>query len=127
MIKITDERNYWTNELNDFTCIEILNNDGIEDFYEIGYFDNDISNNEIIIVHYPKGGPIKINKDSLIEINDNKMYYNVRTDFGSPIIILKQNKVIGIHKGYFPEKQLNIGINMKCVIDCINRNEIIYN
>ena len=42
MIKITDERNYWTNELNDFICIEILNNNGIEDFYEIGYFDKDI-------------------------------------------------------------------------------------
>ena len=130
MIKITDERNYWTNELNDFTCIEILDKDGIEDYYEIGYFDNDIYNNEIIIVHYPKGGPIKINKNSLIQINDKEMYYNVGTNFGSsgsPIILLKQNKVIGIHRGYSKIPKLNLGINMKCVIDYINRNEIIYN
>ena len=130
IIEITDERNYWVNELYDFTCIEILNKDDIEDFYEIENFDNVNDSDEIIIVQYPKGGPIKINKGQLISINNNEIYHNVETHHGSsgsPIILLNQSKVIGIHRGYSKEFTLNLGINIKNVIDYINRNEIIYN
>ena len=49
MIKIINERFDWINILYDFTYIEILDEDDIEDFYEIDYYINCI-NKEIIIV-----------------------------------------------------------------------------
>ena len=129
-IQLTDERNYWTNETYDFTCIEILNKDGIKDFYEMEIYDSEKCNNktDIMVVQYPRG-LIKINKGSLISINDTQISHNVKTNFGSsgsPIILFKQNKVIGIHRGYSQIQKVNLGINIKYIIDYINKNEISY-
>ena len=57
MIEITNKRFGKINVLYVFTCIEILNEDDIEDFYEIEDYNNNFNNynNEnIAIVQYPK-------------------------------------------------------------------------
>ena len=110
MIEITNERFCKTNILYDFTCIEILDEDDIEDFYEIEDYNNfnNYNNEDIAISQYPKGGPMKVKTGHLIEINDYIIYHSVDTNFGSsgsPIILLSRNfKIIGIHRKYNEKK-----------------------
>ena len=62
-IEITGNRFFKTSVLLDYTCIEILDEDQIEFFYEIEpcfYEKSDYINDEIAIVQYPKGGILKV-------------------------------------------------------------------
>ena len=111
MIEITNERFCKTSILYEFTCIEILDEDDIDDFYEIEDYNNfnDYNNEGIAISQYPKGGPMKVKTGHLIEINDYIIYHSVDTNFGSsgsPIILLSRNfKIIGIHRKYNEKKK----------------------
>ncbi len=121
-------RRCFTNEELDYTCIEILNEDQIEYFFEI---ENENSNNpkeynyeDIAIPQYPKGGPLKINSGYLSEIiNDYQIYHYVTTDYGSSgspiILILRDFKILGIHCAKLQGK--NRGITMKKIIDDIEK------
>jgi V8-like Glu-specific endopeptidase len=121
-------RKCYTNEDLDYTCIQILDEDKIEDFFEI---ENENSNNpkeynyeDIAIPQYPKGGPLKINSGYLSEIiNDYQIYHYVTTDYGSSgspiILILRDFKILGIHCAKLQGK--NRGITMKKIIDDIEK------
>ena len=70
-------RQCFTNEDLDYTCIQILDEDKIEDFFEI---ENENSNNskeyngeDIALPQYPKGGPLKINAGCLVKIEGKKI------------------------------------------------------
>ena len=132
MIKITDERFYRISEseILDYTCIQILDKDNIEDFYEIyNKNDNNFYNEDIAIPQYPKGGALVVKAGRFVKMNNYTIYHSVSTDkgsSGSPIILLlREFKVIGIHKGYSDFLNLNKGIYIKNIIEDINKNEII--
>ena len=131
-IKITKERLCCTDSSNkeglDFTCIMIFDSDNIEDFYEIEY-PNDNSNyenDEICLIQYPKGGPIEINSGHLKKIDGFNIFHSVTTDkgsSGSPMIFIYRNyKIIGIHRCFIKKKSINLGINIKSILEKINES-----
>ena len=131
IIEINDKRFCKTSLTYDFTCIEILNEDKIEDFYEIEKINKEYNYKKrpIAIVQYRGRGKMEIKTGHLVEINDYNIRYKVSTEngsYGSPILLLSNYKIIGIHKSYEKEKDLNIGIYIENIIKYINKNEIIF-
>ena len=131
IIEITDKRKFWTNTQYDFTCIEILNSDNIEDFFQIEEFknENNYNNEDIAIIQYSNEKKMKINTNYLYKIKDNyKILHSVKTEkgcFGSPIILLLRDfKIIGIHKTYSKKEKINLGIYMKYIIEYIKNSMI---
>ena len=101
-IEITKERFCHTNEELDYTCIQIFNDDKIEDFYEIEIENNNnYLNEDICIMQYPKGGPLTLKAGHLKKIDKEQIQHSVTTfkgSSGSPIILLlRDHKIIGIH------------------------------
>ena len=132
-IKITDNRKCFTNEDLDYTCIEIFDEDEIEDFFDVENKEyKDINehflNEDIAIIQYPKGGPLKINAGHLKEINENMIKHTVSTDYGSsgaPIILYERNyEILGIHRGRNTKLNINMGIYIKFVIEDIKILEL---
>ncbi len=121
----------YTNELLDFTIIEILPTDSF--FSEIKYFftiDNYIMNNnseskyleqDICIFQYPKGEELSFDKGEIKSINNHIIKHLVSThpgSSGSPILLLNNFKIIGIHQA--GNKEDNKGIFMKNILNDIN-------
>ena len=93
-LKINAKRFVCTNEELDYTCIQILNEDKLSDFFEI---------------------------DTNIKKNPNEIY--ISTDKGSsggPLILSKNLKVVGIHRGEL-KNELNKAIFINNVLDDINQ------
>ena len=71
---------------------------------------------------------MKINSGHFIKICNNNILHSVSTEYGSagsPIILLLRDfKVIGIHKAYNVKTKSKIGTYIKDIIECINKNEI---
>ena len=133
-IEITKNRMYWTNPNLDYTCIEILSSDNIEDFFEIeneNYinFEEEYLNEDIAILQYPNRGFLKVIGGCIEKIYDKYIEHSVITykgSTGSPIVLLLRDfKIIGIHKHFDLNKQINIGILMKDIIKDINKNYFI--
>jgi hypothetical protein len=131
-IEITGNRFFKTSALLDYTCIEILDEDQIEYFYEIEpcfYEKSDYINDEIAIVQYPKGGILKVKAGHLLSIDKYNITHNVSTfkgSSGSPILLLLRDyKVIGIHKAYNESKKINMGTFINNIIEHINLNEVL--
>ena len=123
----------YTNESIDFTIIEILKTDSI--FSEIKYFftidDYIMDNNseskylkkDICIFQYPNGEELSFDKGEIKSINNNKIKHLVSTypgSSGSPILLLNNFKIIGIHKAGNKNKEDNLGIFMKNILNDIN-------
>jgi len=119
-IKIDSKRKRYTNEILDVTIIEINENiDDINDFlildnqildkYKSGLDENDINylsdiyeKESIYVLSYINGKEILTSYGLLSNITENKIKHSCDTDTGSsgsPILLLKSNKVIGIHYG----------------------------
>jgi V8-like Glu-specific endopeptidase len=122
-------RKCFTNVELDYTCIEILDEDKIEDFFEI---ENENSNNpkeyngeDIALPQYPKGGPLKINAGCLVKIEGNQIFHYVTTfkgSSGAPILLLlRKYKIIGIHCAASEKLKMNRGIKMKDILDDIKK------
>jgi len=130
-IKITNDRLYFTDSRDykkglDYSCIEIFDSDEIEDFYEI-YIDN-LSNNEIVSINgYFNGKELNVQSGHLKEIKNYKIYHSVHTEHGcsgSPIILTYRNfNIIGIHRCFIKEKQLNLGSYIIDVLKHINEEK----
>ena len=131
IIEITNERKFWTNIPYDFTCIEIFDSDNIEDFFEIeNYKINNYDNDDIAIIQYSNDRKRKIKTGNIYKIENNyEIFHNINTEkgcFGSPIILLLRDyKIIGMHKTYSRKKKKNLGINIKNMIDFIKISSII--
>ena len=102
-----------TNEDLDYTYVEIFDYDQIEDFLEIANekspnYNEEYLNDDIAILQYSKGGPLSIKGGRLKEIKNDLIYHTIPTyngSSGSPIILLlRQNKVIGIHSRAMKKK-----------------------
>ena len=90
----------------DISAIEILDNEKINNIKYLDYDYNDINKykkKEIFILQHPKGKELHIASGTINNIN-KKIYefeHNLDTDYGSsgsPVILIENCKVIGIHK-----------------------------
>ena len=131
MIPLNNRIKY-TNELLDFTIIEILPTDDF--FSEIKFLTIDnyiMSNNseskylneDICIFQYPNGGELSFDKGEIQSIKDYSIKHLVSTEpgsSGSPILLLNNFKIIGIHKAGKKNKEDNKGIFMKNILNDIN-------
>ena len=126
-IKIDSNRKTYTNEKLDVTIIEIKDEDNINNNYllldeaiidnEINNYSNIYKNQSIYILNYMKDKDIQASYGILNNIEDNKIIHKCSTDSGSsgsPIILLNNNKVIGVHyAGSKHNKNFNFGRLLK--------------
>ena len=110
IIEISEKRNAFTNEKLDYTCVEIFEEDGITNFFEI---DSDVLekktnllvNQEIFIVNYNINSKIGLTSGKILMIKDDKMLHSAVTEEGSSGSALIRrhrnplNLVVGIHVG----------------------------
>ena len=120
LIKINDKRKRYTNEILDVTIIEIEDKkDGIYDYIEldeeimniykinneeiINNFKDMYMNRSIYILNYLNGDKIVVSYGLILDIKGKDGIYHQcntnRGSSGSPILSLKNNKLIGIHYG----------------------------
>ena len=106
IIKLNNRFKY-TNEELDYTCIEIKEEDGINNYFKI---DKNINNNnpyeeykydEFVMIQYPGGDDVSFAEGYIKNIKDENILYSMNTEFGSsgsPLILDTRNlKIIGIH------------------------------
>ena len=83
---------------------------------------------EALAIGYPKGEKLASGNGTIGEIiNDYEFFHNIPTDHGSsgsPIILCKNLKVIGIHKGSDNKKKLNVGTFIGEAIKEIDKNKL---
>ena len=120
IIEINDKRKIYTNKYYDVTIIEILEeSDGKYEYIELdddiikvmnlkkdeilNNYKNIYKNESIYILNYMKGEDIVVSYGLLHQIKSyNELAHKCSTDSGSsgsPILSLKDNKLIGIHYG----------------------------
>ena len=104
-IEITENRRVFTNTDLDYTCIEIIDSDKINNFFKIDktLFENKNSllNQEIFILQYSLGEDLSFYPGKIMDINENIIRHSACTEkgsSGSPLIKRYNNIFIyGIH------------------------------
>lgn len=119
-IKLTDPE-------KDFTIIEIKSYDKIYDFLEVcpnimqeNYREN-LVKTEIAIPQFPEN-KLSVSFGVIMSQNKNDIYYNASTDSGSsgsPILLLNNLQIIGIHKQRQTTVNLNGGTFIKDILESI--------
>ena len=141
-IKLTSNRKFYTNEKYDYTCIEIFESDGINNFFKIEphILSNQSKNgkifkeNDIFILQFLNENEISFSDGNLMHIKDNLIYHGASTEegsSGSPIIKRDNNNnyIIGIHKATIKDGNkllYNLGITFDSILENIKEqiNEI---
>ena len=129
-IIIDSNRKRYTNEILNVTIIEIKENiDNINDFLtldnqileihnldpdedNINYFSDKYEKESIYLLNYKDGKEIFTSYGLLLSITESEIKYKCNTDTGSsgsPILLLKSNKVIGVHYGSVKDNFFNFG------------------
>ena len=124
-------RETYFNKEYDITIIELREEDNIKDYLKLDdnlFQDNSEINykdNSIYILNYSNGSNAEVSYGILNNINGYYIKHKCRIDIGSsgsPILNLKNNKVIGIHNK--TSNNYNIGILLKFPLkDYINKRE----
>ena len=120
-IKLTSNRFKFTNEEYDYTCIEIFDNEGYDDFFEIddnincNNPDHQYRNKLCVLFQFPGDEDLSFG-EGIIKgiINDYQIIHNITSDkgsSGSPIVLSDNLKVIGIHRGSFNDSNQGIFFN----------------
>ena len=126
IIIMNEKRKKFTDKDLDYTCIEILNEDKIKQFFEIDnkqfYKDQDI-----FILQYPESKELSFSNGKIISIEGNKIKQTCSTkpgSSGSPIISRNSNsKIIGLH---FGGREYNYFTSINSIInDIINKSNVI--
>lgn len=92
----------------DITIMEIIDEDRIKDevsflWYDLNYslgYDNYFES-DIFILQHPSGGETHLGIGKIINIEEFEFEHSIETEFGSsgsPVILISNNLVIGIHK-----------------------------
>ena len=125
-IIIDESRRVYTKKEYDITIIELKDNEFNKKYY-LG-IDDDLFlkdeikiNQQIYIIHYPKGKEVTSNNGTIQNIIKNEIMYFLSTyegSSGAPIFNLNNFKVIAIHCGYIDNKnnKYNIGELIKIPI-----------
>ena len=136
-IVIDNSRKVFTHKNYDITFIEIKKEDGIKDdsFLEIDdeIFEENIidifKDKSVYLLHYPNGKNIEASQGLIKSISIDK--YNIRHgcntspgSSGSPILILNNNRLIGILKGEKKDENCNKGTLLKLPIQEFNKKFI---
>ena len=129
-INLEINRFIYTEKDLDFSIIEILKEDNITNFLEIDENINskDYKNNTIFCYQYPLGGNISYSHGIYLGKNNKFFLYSIGTDrgsSGSPILLLENRKLIGLHKAGDKNKnkdnKINYGIPINLIIDKIDK------
>ena len=127
IIKINEKRLVFINSSLDYVCIEIFDEDILNNinFFEIDDEINtnnpfhEYTNQNCFITQIAKG-VFDIDKGQIIDINSkNKILYKIlikHVSSGSPIILSKNSKIIGIDCGRIKENNFKKGIFIKPIL-----------
>ena len=135
IISLKEERKRWSNKNLDYSCIEIIKQDQIKDFYYLDdkILKNDYSNDIYLEKNILIFGIMKNKKrghsDGLIKgIKQFCFVHNCNTYpgcSGAVIVNKNNNLVIGVHKGELETEKkliLNVGIFIKYILEDIYKN-----
>jgi len=138
---IDDSTKVYTNKKYDITIIEMSDNYGL-DFNKFLEIDDSIhkenlqeyfKNRSIYLIHHPKSkenAEFAVGIIKYIALDSNDIHHTCKSEpgsSGSPILDLKTNKIVGIHKGSASNNiKLNIGTFIKEPIEefykeCVNK------
>jgi len=131
-IIIDESRRVYTRKEYDITIIELKENEFDKKYYlgidEDLFLKDEIKiNQQIYIIHYPKGIEVTSNNGTIQNKIKNEIMYCLSTyegSSGAPILNLNSFKVIAIHCGYIDNKnnKYNIGELLKIpIIDCYQK------
>jgi surface protein len=129
-----NERYIKTFKKYDITVVEIKNSDGINKYFSFLQYDLSYKNNyqtyydqAIFIVHFPDNEAKQASGRVENINNDYDFTHNVDTtegSSGSPIFLISNSKVIGIHKEGSYEEEKNYGTFIGIIIEEINKDLI---
>ena len=129
-IKLDKSRLMYTNEKLDITIIEIKENDHnlnikcleLEDeiikYFKqnkkenLDYLNNLYLNESIYLLNYPQDKNLFVSYGKLLDLNNSVITHNCNTKkgtLGSPILLLNNQKLIGIHNGNSKQYKYNKG------------------
>ena len=135
VIDLQMKRAKYTNATIDVTVIEILEEDLIDEYFEVD--EEFIKNQEflgksVFNLQFPKGDNLKASFGRINSKYDNyKFKYDAGSETGSsgsPILLVKGNKLIGFHRGClsnnssYPDKKKNLGIYLDKIIEHIPKS-----
>ena len=131
IIDLNANRKIWTNKRLDYTIIEIIKEDNINNFlnYDENIVKEDYSNKEyknesIFLPAIMKNQQVEFSSGMIVSTPNNCEYFlhSCNTDSGSsggPILLVENFTVVAIHKGYDKENKKNVGIFLKYIVDDI--------
>ena len=126
-IDLSKRRFKFTNKKMDYTAIEIIEADDINDYLEIDDFivGKDYQNGNIYCIEYPLGQIAKLSEGKVIKRFNWNIVHNLGTrqgSSGSPLVMKGSHKVIGMHIGKMDN--YNLGVFIYDVIeDILNNNK----
>ena len=125
-IDLEKERYKLTNKEFDFTIIEILKEDNITNFLKMNNTQYNIED-EIFSYQYAGGVQLGFSFGKILEKENSLLKYDVGTkggSSGSPLLLIRNSKVIGLHKGAIinnnTKEKINIGIPIGIIINKIS-------
>ena len=129
-INLELDRYKYTDKDLDFTIIEIIKEDNIKDYLEIDELidSNDYKNKKICSVKYSDGEKLQYSIGENYGLKDKNLLYSVGKlgiSSGSPIILIDNKKIIGLHKVGNNDNE-NIGIPINLIINKINFIKCVY-
>ena len=131
IIKITEDRKVCTNKELDYTFIQILESDAIQNFFEI-YPNEDINKLKgqgIFLLHYPCYKGLAFSCGVILDVDEEIIKHNASTDIGSsgaPIILTGENNyIIGLQIGCIKFKErtkYKLGTFIHSILNDINES-----
>ena len=135
IIDLKLNRAKYTNGCLDVTVIEILDEDLIDDYFEVDeefIKDKEFLGKSVLNMQFPKDDNLKSSFGKINSKHDNyKFIYDARNEIGSsgsPILLIEENKLIGFHGGSLPhdssnyDKKINYGIYLDKIIEHIPKS-----
>ena len=132
IIDLNSERFKITNKELDYTIIEILDEDLIDDFFEVDENktkNEDFINESVFNLQFCKGQNLNVSFGKIIATNKKGLFlYDAGTEegsSGSPIISTNGAKIIGLNKGFYTRNiktKLNIGMYLYEIFQIIPKS-----
>ena len=128
-IELDNNRLKYTNEKLDITIIEIKDNDKLNNKYlelddeimnyiklnkkeDINYLSDIYSNNSIYLINYPEDKNVVVSYGQSPDFSESEIFHKCTTkegSSGSPILLINNQKLIGIHYGFSKHYDFNKG------------------